>query len=51
MTIILTIIFIIAFIGIAIVVDAGCKSDEDREKLGLGPKYGFIEKGFENEKN
>ena len=25
------------FIGIAIVVGAGCKSDEDREKLGLGP--------------
>lgn len=26
------------FIGIALVVDAGCKSDKDREKLWLGPK-------------
>jgi len=45
------VVFVIIFIGIVIVVDAGCKSDEVREKLGLGPKYGFIEKGFENEKN
>ena len=38
MTIILAIVFVIAFIGIALVVGAGCKSDEDREKLGLGKK-------------
>ena len=38
MTIILTIISIMVFVGIALVVDAGCKSDKDRVKLGLGPK-------------
>lgn len=30
--------FAVCFIGIAILVDAQCKPDSSREKLGLGPK-------------
>ena len=36
--IIKSIIAIIIFVCITLVVDAGQKSDKDREKIGLGPK-------------